>query len=1302
LLEDSVLKTFPYDLAPIKKAAKLLCCIFAMFVLTSVSVCYGQDVSGMAGTVKDSSGAALPNATVTLKNAATGSQFTATTNSVGEYRFSAIPPGQGYEATFTATGFTTVTINSIYLTVATVRTQDATLQVGTQAQAVEVTASNSEVTLNTTDATIGNTFDVQQLNNLPVQSRNDPTALFTMQPGVTDSGAVTGARVDQNNVTLDGLDVNDFATGGASQQQYVGTGVSDGFGTGTIVGHAPVDSVEEFHGTVGGNLSSTGPSSGGQFQLVTKSGTNRFHGNINEYHRDPSLVANTWFGNNSNPIVPRNHLIQNQFGGAVGGPIIIPKLFNGREKLFFFFDFNDDRIISSAIQQRTVPLDSLRNGMIGYNNASGGTSYFTPAQVQAIDPAGLGENGPWISGFNARFPHSNNSVTGDGINTGGYAFNAPNNDFETNYVTRIDYNLRDNMKIFGRFTIARENATETPNQFGGDPATSPLIDRSYAFVLGHDWVIGSNKTNRIFAGETVQKLNFPNTYNPTGSTFFTFGDGADGDGAGVPSSLYQNPSSQARRIPIPMVGDDFAWSKGSHTWQFGGTFKDILAHDTTVADYNTTEIGLGGQTLGLCGPSAGACGTGNPSLRPADIDPNNPFAWDQTFAFMLGRVGNVQSDYNYNAAGTPLKQLTGDQRYYRFYQTQLYFQDTWKVRPSLSITYGVTYQLFSVPYETRGLQSVESITFDQYMAARVKQSSAGQSGVDAVPLISYVLGGKANGGSAPPLYQPEHKNFSPHVGFAWNPDFDKKTVFNGSAGIVYDRSIVLALLHIQDIDSYLFQQTKSVSQGIPNNPYGSIQTDPRIGGASGALPITLTPPSTPKPPYAPFSNDYCTSGGYPQSPCGLLNGLAFNETIDPSLKTPYSFIFNAGVQRSIAADMVLKASWVGRFGRRLLAQADANQVIEFPDPVSGQLYSQAFGNITKALRQDPNPAHLASQPWFENVVTPGLGASLGYANNTVFVGSTTGNYPRNGDFGDFTQAISSIIPANVGMGAQFSENSFHTNKGFSTYNGLLLTLQKNTSHGLQYDFNYTFSHSIDNISFFANSQGDTGIGGGGLVCDDIRPRECRASSDFDLRNIISADATYQLPFGRGKMFVNGASTWMNEVIGGWAISGITAYHTGYPWQTASNAFVASYSNDAPAILTGSRALAKNQLTKPQGGGVSIFKDPLTASQQYSGPVGFTIGNRNDQRGPGYFNTDLGLAKSFPLPWEGINVKFRADAFNALNHPNFTIPDENVFNGYDQEDYEQGPSFGQISFTSNPNGNLNSGARVLQLSLRVEF
>jgi hypothetical protein len=1266
--------------------------LFAVaFVLTSLPVCFGQTTSGMSGEVTDSSGAAVPNVTVDLKNPATGASFTQTTNSIGFYRFSQIPPGEGYVATFSAKGFAKAEIGSIYLTVSTVRTQNATLNVSGQESTVEVLATNSEVTLDTSDATVGITVDVKELNNLPVQQRNDPTALFTLLPGVTDTGAVAGARVDQNDVTVDGLDVNDLATGGATQGN-TGAGITEGFGSGTIVGHAPVDSVEEFHGNVAGG-SQSGPASGGQFQLVTKSGTNKFHGNINEYHRDPSLVANSWFSNNSTPQVPRNHLIQNQFGGAIGGPIL-------RNKLFFFFDFNENRIVSSALVQRTVPLDNLRNGNVGYQNSAGGITYLDPSQVAGFDPTGVGEDGTWISGINTRFPHSNNTSTGDGINSGGFNFNAPNNHNETNYIARMDYNLSQSQKIFGRFTITRQNSVQNPNEFAGDPASNPFIDRSYAAVIGHTWVIGTNKTNRVFAGETVQKWSFPNTYNPSGSTFFTFGDGAD---QALASSLYLNPSAQARRIPVPVVGDDFSWTTGRHTLQWGGTFKDILAHNTTVADYNTTEIGLGGNTLGLCGPTPGACGTGNPSLRPADVDPANSIYWDEAFTFALGRVANVQSDYNYDATGKVLPQLTGDQRFYRDYQTQLYINDGWKVTPSLTLNFGLTYQLFTVPYETRGLESVEPYTFDQYFGSRVQQSQLGSTGADAVPVIAYYLGGKGNGSSAPPLFKPEYKIMSPHVGFAWNPGFDKNTVINGSVGVIYDRSVIFAIQSLQDSDSYLFQQTKSTPFGIPRDPYNSVRTDPRLDSKNGISNVTLTPPATPRPPYEPFTDpNFCNNTVGAPPPCGLEDGLAFNETIDPSLKTPYSIMYNFGVQRSMPGNMILKASYVGRLGRRLLAQTDAEQIIDFPDTVSGQLFSEAFGNIVKEIRADPDPTHLQTQPWFENVVLPGVGAGLGYANNTQFLGSALGGLFQNGDFADFNQAISSITPPNVGMATQFSENSFHDNQGFSSYNGLLLSLQKNQSHGLQYDLNYTWSHSIDNISFFANSQGDTGIGGGGLICDALRPRECRSSSDFDVRQYLTGDATYLLPFGRGSTFLANSSRLANEIIGGWGVSGVVDWHTGFPWQTASNAFVASYSNDAPAILTGNPALAKTHLTKLPGGGVSDFADAKTASKQYTGPVGFQIGERNALRGPGYFNTDLGLGKTFPISGERVSLKFRADAFNALNHPNFEIPSENVFNGLDEEDILRGKGFGKISYTVTPSGNGNNGARVLQLALRLEF
>jgi hypothetical protein len=1266
-----------------RNASRLLCCVCAVFVLMLVPVSFGQTLSGMTGVVTDSSGAAIPGATVTLKNATTGLKFSTTTDAIGTYRFSQIPPGQAYEAVFAAKGFADLDIKDIYLTVANVRTQNATLIVGEAVSTVQVTASTSEVTIDTTSASIGNTFDVQQLNNLPVQQRNDPLALFAMQPGVTDTGSVTGARVDQNNVTLDGLDVNDFATGGASQGNK-GSGISTQLGT--IVGHAPVDSVEEFKGDVAGSDASTGPAGGGQFQLVTRSGTNTFHGSLFEYHRDPSLVANSWFSNNSTPIVPRNHLIQNQFGGNFGGPIL-------RNKLFFFFDYLNDKIVSGSLVTRAVPSPSLRAGSVSYYNNNGGVSTVNEAGIAAYDPAGIGVDTTWLDFINKRFPAYNSTNTGDGLNSLGFNFNAPNNNNETNYVGRGDYNINDKMKMFARFTITRQDAVQQPNQFPGDPVTSPFTDRSYAFVVGHTWVIGANKTNRFFVGDVVQKVAFPINYNPTGSTAFTFSDGI---GNGLAANPYIWPSASARRIPIEQIGDDYTMTEGRHTWQMGGNFKDILAHDTSVLDYNVTEVGLGGHTFSLCGPSAGSCGAGNPSLRPSDLDLTRKNWWDQPFAFLLGRIADISSDYNYDAKGTALPQLTGDQRFYKYYQLQAYFMDSWKIVPGLTMTYGVTYQWFSVPYETRGLESTVNYTFDKYFKDRVEQSNAGQTGPQAVPLISYLLGGKANGSGAPPLYYPQYKNFAPHVGFAWNPGFDKKMVINASAGIVYDRTIINAIQDIQDQYSYLFQQTKTTALGDSTDPYGSIKNDPRLDSNNGISNVTLTPPATPKSPYQPFVD----SNG---DPYGLQNGGAFNSTIDPALRTPYSIAFNFGIQRQMPWDTVVKVSYVGRMGRRLVAQTDANQVLDFVDPVSGELLSTAFSSIINQTRQGVDPANMTVQPWFENVVTPGLGVGAGYGSNTELLAAALSGLVYNGDFGDFVQAISGVTPYNVGSAAQFAENSFYDNQGFSTYHGLLVTLQKNMSNGLHFDFNYTWSHSIDNTSFFANSMGDTGIGGIGLICDAIRPRECRSSSDFDVRHYITSDAYYQLPFGRGRMFLATEPRWVDEIVGGWDMSGTAGWHTGYPWSANSAAFVASYSNDAPPIFVGSDpSVLETHVTKLPGGGVSNFADAQKTADSFVGPIGFQIGPRNSFRGPRYFNADLGLGKKFPVVGEKLNLLFRADAFNALNHPNFDLPAENAYNGYDQQDFLQGAGFGQISFTVVPPGNSNNGARVLQLSLRMEF
>jgi len=1217
--------------------------------LTPVVVA-AQDAAAVTGVVSDASGAVIVGADVSLVNTTTKAAYSSRTNSVGSYRIVNVTPGPGYQLTFKMAGFGKVVVNDIYLTVATTRTQNAMLNPGAVSTEVQVSAASSEVTLNTTDATIGNNFDVKLLDELPVQVRDTPNSLFTLQPGIAAS-SVTGARTDQSYVSVDGLDVNDISTG----QTFM------------LVANAPVDSVEEFRGTVAGELANSGPASGGQFQLVTKGGTNSWHSNVNLYHRDTSTVANNWF--NDEIGVPLAHYVRNQFGGNIGGPI-------KKDKAFFFFNFFDLRLAHATSVDRIVPTKSYMAGNISYilanaSNGSGACSFtsrlnttpqcigtITPAQVKALDPAGIGVSSVMQSFLNSRYPSSgpNDPTVGDGINTEGYRFNAPEPDDETNYVGRFDYTINSTMKFFAKFGINRDDSIEFVQNLPNDPvAANPFQDRSYDYILGHTWTIGSTKVNQFSYGDTIEKFNFPATYAPTGTTVLTLGGLANATLLGDP---YPQQESQKRRLPIPVVRDDFSWQKGSHNLDFGGSFKFIKTESQQVLDFNFLSLGLGPDLPGLSASVRPTVANGY-LTNPIRGGSTAPFLYDNAFALALGHVGDVSTNYNYNNAGKAYPNGTGHVRQYRYYQTELYFADSWKVNRNLTLTYGVNYQYYSVPYETSGLESIQNFGFDTYFADRVKQSAAGQSGPTTVPFITYNLGGKAN--NAGPLFQPNYKDFSPRVSFAYNLPNLKKTVINGGAGIIYDRTVLNALNFVQDQSSYLFQNS------VDNPNFGSLAGDPRVG-TNFSFPGNTAPTIT-----HPYTPNLDTTG----APNGLGN-FTFNSIIDPHLKDPYSIALNAGVQQQLPWDMVLKVSYVGRLGRRLLGQADASQLIDFPDASSGQLMSTAFANLTKAARA--GQATVAPQPWFENQAFPG-------ATQVIYTLPQLQNYIPNGDFADFIQFISSALDYNVGMAAQFSENTFYTNKGSSNYHGLLTTLSKNLSHGLRFDVNYTYSHSIDNTSLIANVLGSNI--GAGFICDAMHPRECRGNSDFDETHVINGDFTYQLPIGRHRTFAGNAPRWVDEAIGGWTISGIPQWHSGLAFSALSNAFVAGFANNAPAIFDGDRTAIRRSVHKDSFGAVSLFADPTAADGAFSGPVGFSIGSRNNLRGPSAWGLDAGLAKTFSLVEDRLNMKFRADAFNVMNHPTFGVPGGTDITG------QSGTTFGQITGTTgNP--------RVVQLAVRVEF
>jgi hypothetical protein len=1230
----------------------------------------------------------VPGAKIALANKATNLSYQTISTANGSYTISNIVPGPGYTETVSRDGFQTSVLTGLYLNVAATRSENVKLAVGSVEQTVSVSAENEGVTLDTTDATVGNNFQVQFLNELPVALRDSPMALLTQQPGMTSDGSATGARTDQNRLTLDGLDVSDMATGATLNAENNGAGIIH-----TIIGNAPVDSVQEFRGTTAGMLSSSGNGGGGQFEMVTRSGSNHFHGNINEYHRDTDLEANEWFNNFEG--VPRSPLIRNQFGGNVGGPF-------WKDKVFFFFDYNGRRDTLAAQAERTVPTDSfLKDDTITYytNIAAGTTNSINASQVAAFDPQGAGFDSDMMQVIGKRYPSPNDFTgdKGDLLNTAGYRFNAPTPYVENNYVGKVDINPWPSHHLFGRVTYNRTNAVNKPVQFPGDPETFPYIDDSHAWVVGWDWAISTNKTNSLIWGDTIANLGFPDTYNPQGANQYSW----DGDptGGSFLDGIYAGAGgAQARYFPVPVVRDDFHWDKGRHSFAFGGTFKYPSPHFSVYNDYNGPNLGLGGGITGL--PNTAQEDTWQ--FNPTDLDPSQTSltVYDSAYVFGLGRFASAGATFNYTAAGSVVQQGTGLQTKFQYYETEVYFGDTWKVTPSLTFSYGVRYQNYTVPYEVHGLESVQSESFKDFMNARIEQSAEGvggnaslPGGTAAIPYITYSLGGKANNG--PAYFTPSKWNFAPRVAFAWTPTQDRKLVFNGGAGIVYDQTVVNAFLQEQASYSYLFESSGTADYGLAGTSahsaaYYSLLNNTRFTALSNP-PTLPTAPAITKP-YSPFIGPADPNCDGAVGPCGLANGGAFNVSVDRSLPTPYNIVYNFGMEQEFKGGFLFKLGYVGRLGRRLLAQADAEQLINFPDQVSGQELSQAIANLTTWLRQNPNSTSAPpAQPWFENV----LYKNPAGVTNTAYIAGQCSPYPARGDVADTTQCMSyyGLLPANVGMAAQFSENTFFTDKGFSAYNGMLVTLHKNNSHGLQFDLNYTWSHSIDNVSLVANSYA---YGGYGFICDVLRPRLCRGNSDFDVTNYMNGNFLYQLPFGRGRDYLPTLPRWADEAVGGWELSGLPIWHTGTPYMANSVAFLMSYSNEDPAILTGSLTPLKSHVTV-QGGQVYAFKNYTTAYNQFTGPVGFQMGSRNDLRGPNFFDLDLGLGKTFPIYREAVNLKFRVDAFNALNHPNFQSPSfqNNMSLVAPQNE------FGVIPGTVIPNGS-DQAARVLQGSLRLEF
>jgi hypothetical protein len=1215
-----------------------------------------------------------------------------TTNEDGSYTFNNVQPGDRYRLTFAAPGFQGFVIDDVQLGVGRTETQNAQLAAGAVSETVTVTSTAGDTTLNTTDASIGNVIGRRQLRELPIQLRGSPAALIGLQPGAVGTnagvtsttlnanrlGSVTGSRADQGNITVDGIDANDVTTGQA-------------FAT---VANAPIDSIQEFRGISVGPNASEGRSSGGQIILSSNSGTNEFHGNMREYYRNEETAANSFFNNRNG--VERAALRRHQYGGSIGGPVPIPNFgdggpafLSGRNRLFFFFDLERRRDRSQVNSSRTVPLQSFREGRIGYIRATpAGSStpcpansrvdtrpdciaFLMPEQIRALDPQGRGFNQELLSFMNGRYPQANDLTGGNGINTGLFRFNAPFNRDDSIYTGRVDANLTDNQRLFVRTTITRRDSTNAPQQFSGDADAVAFLDKSYALAGGHTWTITPALSNSATIGLSKSVNIFSPADAPSFPNNFTFGAGLTAPYAGL--------SYQDRNVFVPMIRDDVSYTRENHSLQFGGVFKPIRQNPSLINDFNFVTLGIGGATTAL-----------NASLRPANIRGGSVAPFDATFAFALGRIAQVATNFTYDTEGNASPLGSGRSRSYAYNEYELYFQDNWRVRNDLTLNLGVRYHLYPAPYEVNGFQAANNVDFQELIDLRIRNAANGILGAAAEPLTSFDLNGRAN--NSDPLYATDRNNFAPRLGFAYNPAFrggvlgalfgNRKTVLRGNASVVYDR-VGGGITFIQDQSNFVFDTTVTRQFGAAN-ARTALLNDPRFTGLT-SLPVQNDAPAVTRP-FTPFVDVNGVPFGLEQSQT--------NYVVAKDFKIPYSYTFNLGMQRELPGNMLLDVSYVGRLGRKLFTQADAAHTLNFKDAASGQFLFDALNTIQPQVQANvaanrAPAAGIAPQPWLENQLNaaslatygvPCSGLGLG-ANCTEFLTNFQTDLVRQGGAGDIIQQLyaNGLLRPNVGISAQFGLNSYVTNLGSSDYHGGLISLQKRLSRGFEFELNYTFSHSIDNQSSVVNTFA------GGLLCDVTNANACRGDSDFDIRHLFNANYILDIPFGRGRAFGKDMPKWLDAIVGGFTLSGIVGARSGFAINSASGAFPVSFFVNSPAIVVGDQSAFRSDI-REDGGGIQYFADPAAAEAALRFPRHGEIGARNTFRSPAFVNFDMGLSKRFTMPWsENHRITLRADAFNVTNTNAFSTPNLTL----------ESPSFGRIT------GSLST-PRELQFAIRYDF
>jgi hypothetical protein len=1286
----------------------------ALFLLVSVCLlgtipAWAQSISTgtVAGTITDPSGAVVAGATVTLTDTSTNISRAVTTNPAGRYFFADTAPGT-YNVAVSKAGFSTVKAEKQVVQVGVALTVNLALQVGGTNVVVEVSAVGNE--LQTMNATVGNTINSVTIDNLPSLGR-DISSFVELQPGVGPDGSVGGAVLDQSYFSLDGgNNSNDMdgsmnvytmsyaqdPTGGVATQNNLGA--STGGPTGVIP--TPQDSVEEFKVNTAGQTADFNSSAGAEVMIVTKRGTNAWHGTAYEYYKDNNWSSNSWQNNFSTIPLPSFHY--SRYGGAFGGPIIPKEVLGG--KTYFFANYEGFNFPEAVTVERNVPSAALRAGII--TDPTTGATY----NLKTIDPLGIGLNS-LVSGIWSKYEPASNAACAqalcDGFNVQGFAGDVNIPTTSHFLATRIDHDFSPKWHFTGTYHWFQLNTATTdqvdiggffPGDTLGVPATrSSDPQQAYMLVGALTTNISTNFTNDFHYSflrnywQWLRSGDVPQVAGLSGAVEIMSGqlDGADND-LGPFNVNTQQTRTRYWDGHDNMLRDDLSLLHGNHLFQFGGTYQ------RNWNQHQRTDNGGGINYAPTYMLGNGTDGSGlvkDLSICTATTDIPN---CGSLTAAALGIVSVSQVAYTRSGASLTLNApLTPaeDTLTVPYYNT--YFTDTWHMKPTFTLTYGLGWTLEMPPVETTGLQDVlvdasdQPVYLQSYLAQRKREALIGQV---YNPEVGFAL--VHNVGNSPKYpYNPFYGEFSPRVAIAWSPHFDVDT----TSGKVFGHEDTV----IRAGYGRIFGRLNGVDQAlVPLLGIGPIQPVQCFNNlASGACPSgaavgTLGPPTT-----GPNTTAFRISTNGLTAPLQTATNLApsstlpqpiypgFNsiegsasEALDPNFRPNYSDEFNLSIQRQLNHRVTLELGYIGRRIRDEYQPVNMNAV-PYMMTKGGQQFSQAYRNVV--LQYCGGIAGLAGggcaatagavtpQPFFEAALK-GTGYCAGFTSCTAAVVAKEGT----GGTGNLADAevwslwsdLDTNFPATGVAGFNFANSMMNTGPtpqvssgialngsiGYGNYNAGYATVKMADWRGLTAQSNFTWSKALGTGAVVQASSEIT-------PDDPFNPSTMYGYQDYDRKFVYNLFFVYQPPFYKGQ------SGLMGRVLGGWTFASVfTAgspsvneiYTSDFAGQEYGSGDADNYFSDANAVQIAPIKAGHAYYNRPSGGlPVNMFQAGTAAISDFRNPIlGLDTkdGGNGNFFGLPYWNMDFSVRKNIVVA-ESFSLEFQGVFANVFNHNQWLDP-----------------------------------------------